>query len=128
LGAIATLAVSLASGIVWVVDGYPLYGPGSSAWLDWFSLGFIGSLYIGGLVGLFYGVPLYTAFLLWNGLSFWILIILASIPGVILSFADLVFGIYLLSGGVTFLLIVHLLARKLLKTKYHELPRVHCGD
>jgi hypothetical protein len=75
-------------------------------------LGFVSSLYFGGIAGLFYGVPLYALYLRLDTFPFWALALLAIAPGVVLLFLELSLGIFLFCGGAAFLLIVHTLAGK----------------
>ena len=77
-----------------------------------FGLGFVYSLYFGGFIGLLYGVPVYTLFLHLDTFPFWALRMLAIAPGLASLFFDFAIGLFLLGGGVSFLLIVHWLAGK----------------
>lgn len=122
LGICSTLVISVATGLVFLIDGYPNFGPGQLNWLNWFGLGFVSSLYIGGIAGLFYGVPLYTLYLRLDAFPFWVLALLAIAPGLVLLFLDFLLGIYLLCGGAAFLLIVHTLAGKWPRLRAKELP------
>ena len=110
LGICSTLVISVATGLLFLIDGYPNFGPDPWDWLVWFGLGFLSSLYIGGIVGLFYGVPLYALYLRLDTFPFWVLALLAIAPGLVLLFLDFSLGIFLLCGGAAFLLIVHTLA------------------
>ena len=112
LGICSTLIISVATGLVFLIDGYSSFGPGQLNWLNWFGLGFVSSLYIGGIAGLFYGVPLYALYLRLDAFPFWVLALLAIAPGLVLLFLDFLLGIYLLCGGAAFLVIVHTLAGK----------------
>jgi hypothetical protein len=112
LGICSTLVISVATGLLFLIDGYPGFGPGQLDWLEWFGLGFVSSLYIGGIAGLFYGVPLYAFYLRLDAFPFWVLALLSIAPGLVLLFVDFGLGIYLLCGGAAFLLIVHTLAGK----------------
>jgi hypothetical protein len=112
LGICSTLVISVATGLLFLIDGYPGFGPGQLDWLEWFGLGFVSSLYIGGIAGLFYGVPLYAFYLRLDAFPFWVLALLTIAPGLVLLFVHFSLGIYLLCGGAAFLLIVHTLAGK----------------
>jgi hypothetical protein len=112
LGICSALVISVATGLLFLIDGYPGFGPGQLDWLEWFGLGFVSSLYIGGIAGLFYGVPLYALYLRLDAFPFWVLALLTIAPGLVLLFVHFSLGIYLLCGGVAFLLIVHTLAGK----------------
>jgi hypothetical protein len=107
---------------VFLIDGFPGFGPGTLDWLDWFGLGFVSSLYIGGIIGLLYGVPLYTLYLRLDAFPLWALTLLAIAPGLAMLFLNFSLGIFLLSGGGAFLLIVHSLARKWPRLMSRELP------
>ena len=107
---------------MFLIDGYPSFGPGQLNWLYWFGLGFVSSLYIGGIAGLFYGVPLYALYLRLDAFPFWVLALLAIAPGLVLLFLDFLLGIYLLCGGAAFLVIVHTLAGKWPRPRAKELP------
>ncbi|MGB5327926.1 MAG: hypothetical protein WBO58_06860 [Gammaproteobacteria bacterium] len=125
LGICATLVISVATGLLFLIDGYPGFGPGQLGWLEWFGLGFVSSLYIGGITGLFYGVPLYALYLRLDAFPFWVLALLAIAPGLVLlgnTFVEDGFGIYLLCGGAAFLLIVHTLAGKWPQLRAKEPP------
>ena len=122
LGICSTLVISVATGLLFLIDGYPNFGPDPWDWLEWFGLGFISSLYIGGIAGLFYGVPLYTLYLRLGAFPFWVLALLAIAPGLVLLFLDFSLGIFLLFGGAAFLLIVHALAGKWPRLRAQELP------
>ena len=112
LGVCSILLISIATGLIFLIDGYPTFGPGSMDWLAWFALGFVSSLYIGGIAGLLYGVPVYSLYLRLDAFPFWVLALLAIAPGLVLILLDFSLGIFLLCGGVAFLLIVHTLAGK----------------
>ena len=118
----STLVISVATGLLFLIDGYPNFGPDPWDWLEWFGLGFVSSLYIGGIAGLFYGVPLYALYLRLDAFPFWVLALLAIAPGLILSFLEFSLGIFLLCGGAAFLLIVHTLAGKWPRLRAQELP------
>ena len=122
LGICSTLIISVATGLLFLIDGFPDFGPDPLDWLDWFGLGFVSSLYIGGIIGLLYGVPLYTLYLRLDAFSLWALTLLAIAPGLAMLFLDFSLGIFLLSGGGVFLLIVHSLARKWPGLMSRELP------
>jgi len=122
LGICSTLVISVATGLLFLIDGYPNFGPDPWDWLEWFGLGFVSSLYIGGIAGLFYGVPLYTLYLRREAFPFWALALLAIAPGLVLLFLDFSLGIFLLFGGAAFLLIVHTLADKWPRLRAQELP------
>ena len=122
LGICSTLVISVATGLLFLIDGYPNFGPDPWDWLEWFGLGFVSSLYIGGIAGLFYGVPLYTLYLRLEAFPFWVLALLAIAPGLVLLFLDFSLGIFLLVGGAAFLLIVHTLAGKWPRLRAQELP------
>ena len=122
LGICSTLVISVATGLLFLIGGYPNFGPDPLDWLEWFGLGFVSSLYIGGIAGLFYGVPLYALYLRLDAFPFWVLALLAIAPGLILSFLDFLLGIFLLCGGAAFLLIVHTLAGKWPRLRAQELP------
>ena len=122
LGICSTLVISVATGLLFLIDGYPNFGPDPWDWLEWFGLGFVSSLYIGGIAGLFYGVPLYTLYLRLEAFPFWVLALLAIAPGLLLLFLDFSLGIFLLCGGAAFLLIVHTLAGKWPRLRAQELP------
>lgn len=107
---------------MFLIDGYPNFGPDPWDWLEWFGLGFVSSLYIGGIAGLLYGVPLYTLYLQMDAFSFRVLVLLAIVPGLVLFFLDFSLGIFLLCGGAAFLLIVHTLAGKWHRLRPQELP------
>ena len=83
--------------------------------------GFVSSLYIGGIAGLFYGVPLYALYLRLDAFPLWVLALLAIAPGLVFFFLDFSLGIYLLCGGAAFLLIVHMLAGKWPRLRAQEL-------
>jgi hypothetical protein len=122
LGICSTLVISVATGLLFLIDGYPNFGPDPRDWLEWFGLGFVSSLYIGGIAGLFYGVPLYALYLRLDAFPFWVLALLAIAPGLVLLFLDFSLGIFLLCGGATFLLIVHTLAGRWPRLRAQELP------
>ena len=122
LGICSTLVISVATGLLFLIYGYPNFGPDPWDWLEWFGLGFVSSLYIGGIAGLFYGVPLYALSLRLDAFPFWVLALLAIAPGLILCFLDFSLGIFLLCGGAAFLLIVHTLAGKWPRLRAQELP------
>ena len=122
LGICSTLIISVATGLLFLINGYPNFGTDPLDWLEWFGLGFISSLYIGGIAGLFYGVPLYTLYLRLNAFPFWALALLAIAPGLVLLLLDFSLGIFLLFGGAAFLLIVHTLAGKWPRLRAQELP------
>lgn len=121
LGICSTLVISVATGLLFLIDGYPNFGPDPLDWLEWFGLGFVSSLYIGGIVGLLYGVPLYSLYLRLDAFPFWVLALLAIAPGLVLIFLDFSLGIFLLFGGAAFLLIVHTLAGKWPRLRANEL-------
>ena len=122
LGICSTLVISVATGLLFLIDGYPNFGPDPLDWLEWFGLGFVSSLYIGGIAGLFYGVPLYALYLRLDAFPLWILALLAIAPGLVLLFLDFSLGIFLLCGGAAFLLIVHTLAGKWPRLMAEEVP------
>jgi hypothetical protein len=122
LGICSILVISVATGLVFLIDRYPNFGPDPLDWLEWFGLGFVSSLYIGGIAGLFYGVPLYALYLRLDAFPFWVLALLAIAPGLVLLFLDFSLGSFLLCGGAAFLLIVHTLAGKWPKLRTQELP------
>jgi hypothetical protein len=122
LGICSTLVISVATGLLFLIDGYPNFGPDPLDWLEWFALGFVSSLYIGGIVGLFYGVPLYALYLRLDAFPFWVLALLAIAPGLVLIFLEFSLGIFFLCGGAAFLLIVHTLAGKWPRLRAQELP------
>ena len=122
LGICSTLVISVATGLLFLIDGFPNFGPDPLDWLDWFGLGFASSLYIGGIIGLFYGVPLYTLYLRLDAFPFWALTLLAIAPGLAMLLLDFSLGIFLLCGGGAFLLIVHSLAGKWPQLSARELP------
>ena len=122
LGICSTLVISVATGLLFLIDGYPNFGPDPWDWLEWFGLGFVSSLYIGGIAGLFYGVPLYALYLRLDAFPFWVLALLAIAPGLVLLFLDFSLGIFLLCGGATFLLIVHTLAGRWPRLRAQGLP------
>lgn len=122
LGICATLVISVATGLLFLVDAYPTFGPGQWDWLKWFGLGFLASLYIGGIAGLFCGVPLYALYLRLDAFPFWVLALLAIAPGLALLFLEFSLGIYLLCGGAAFLLIVHQLAGRWPGLRAKEMP------
>jgi len=107
---------------VFLIDGFPNFGPDPLDWLDWFGLGFVSSLYIGGIIGLLYGVPLYTLYLRLDVFPLWALTVLAISPGLAMLFLEFSLGIFLLFGGAAFLIIVHSLARKWPQLMSRELP------
>lgn len=64
LGICSTLIISVATGLLFLIDGYPNSGPGSLDWLKWFALGFVSPLYIGRIAGLLLRVPVYSLLLI----------------------------------------------------------------
>jgi len=122
LGICSTLVISVATGLLFLIDAYPNFGPDPLDWLEWFGLGFVSSLYIGGIAGLLYGVPLYALYLRLNAFPFSVLALLSVTPGLVLLFLDFSLGMYLLCGGAAFLLIVHKLAGKWPRLRAQELP------
>jgi len=110
LGVFSILVISVATGLLFLIDAYPHFGPDSLDWLKWFGLGFVSSLYVGGIAGLFYGVPLYSLYLRLDAFPFWLLALLAIAPGLALIVLDFSLGIFVLCGGAAYLLIVHTLA------------------
>ena len=112
LGIFSVLLISVVTGLLFLVDGFPNFGPDPLDWLEWFGLRFVSSLYIGGIAGLFYGVPLYTLYLRLDAFPFWVLALLAIAPGLILLFLEFSLGMFFICGGAAFLLIVHTLAGK----------------
>jgi len=110
LGVFSILVISVATGLLFLIDAYPNFGPDPLDWLKWFGLGFVSSLYVGGIAGLFYGVPLYALYLRLDAFPFWLLALLAIAPGLALIVLDFSLGIFVLCGGAAYLLIVHTLA------------------
>ena len=122
LGIFSILVISIATGLLFLINGYPNFGSDPWDWLYWFGLGFVSSLYIGGIVGLLYGVPLYSLYLRLNNFPFWVLALLAIAPGLVLISLDAALGIFLFCGGAAYLLIVHTLAGKWPRLTSKEAP------
>lgn len=110
LGVCSILIVSIATGLLFAIEAMLLGDTDVARWSDYFWLGFIASLSIGGIAGLLYGVPVYTLYRTTIAFPLWALLVLTVAPGIWLLFIEVGLGVMLIAGGVAFLVLLHELA------------------